>query len=87
MGYRIGKEEEKNLFQLLAKHYEMYAPKEMKGEGCFSDTDIVRYSRINSFEEIEWEKKSDYSFKEVLLPISVPMLRPGKSISAILLIA
>jgi anaerobic sulfite reductase subunit A len=45
------------------------APVLMKEEGCFSDTDIVRYGKVNSLDDIEWNKKSDYSFKEVLLKI------------------
>ena len=42
----------------------------MEGEGCFSDTDIIRYERVESLDEIEWNKKSDYSFKEILLAIN-----------------
>lgn len=55
------------MFQKWTKQYEIFAPKLMEGEGCFSDTDIVRYGKVNSLDEIEWERKSDYSFKEVLL--------------------
>jgi anaerobic sulfite reductase subunit A len=42
----------------------------MKGEGCFSDTDIIRYGKPASLNEIEWTEKSDYSFKEVLIAIN-----------------
>lgn len=70
MGYCISKEEKESLFYALGQEYELYAPKVMKGEGCFSDTDVIRYGRINSFDEIEWDRKSDYSFKEALLPIN-----------------
>lgn len=68
MGYRILEKE--NLFKRLADAYDIYAPVVKQGEGCFSDTDVIRYDRVHSFEEIEWEKRSDYSFKEVLLPIN-----------------
>ena len=50
--------------------YDIYAPVRMPGDGCFSDTDTVRYGLIDSLEEIVWDQKSDYSFKEALLPIS-----------------
>lgn len=68
MGYRILEKE--NLFKRLADAYDIYAPVVKQGEGCFSDTDVIRYDRVHSFEEIEWERRSDYSFKEVLLPIN-----------------
>lgn len=68
MGYRILEKE--TLFRRLADAYDIYAPVVKQGEGCFSDTDVIRYDRVHSFEEIEWEKRSDYSFKEVLLPIN-----------------
>lgn len=59
--------------QLLEKwkeEYDVYAPKVYPGTGCYSDTDVVRYGIIDSWDEIVWDKKSDYSFKEALLPIS-----------------
>lgn len=70
MGYCIHMEEKEDLFHMLTKQYDLYAPKIMKGEGCFSDTDVIRYGKITSLVEIEWDKKSEYSFKEALLPIN-----------------
>ena len=70
MGYIINQDKECTLFENLSKEYDIYAPVIKKGEGCYSDTDVVRYDRIRSFEEIEWNKKSDYSFKEILTPIN-----------------
>lgn len=70
MGYQLTVENLDNLLNLLSKNYDIYAPKLFKGDGCFSDTDVIRYGKINSISEIVFDKKSDYSFKEVLLPIS-----------------
>ena len=70
MGYCIGKEEKEKLFQALAEQYDMYAPVVKQGEGCFSDTDVVRYEKIRSFDEFHSEKIWNYSFKEPLLPIN-----------------
>ncbi|MCB7317741.1 anaerobic sulfite reductase subunit AsrA [Lacrimispora sp. 210928-DFI.3.58] len=70
MGYQLSKTQAGQMFQKWTKQYEIFAPKLMEGEGCFSDTDIVRYGKVNSLDEIEWERKSDYSFKEVLLAIN-----------------
>lgn len=70
MGYQLSKAKAKGIFQQWAKKYDIFAPVVMEGEGCFSDTDIIRYGKVSDLEEIEWKKKSDYSFKEVLLAIN-----------------
>lgn len=70
MGYRLSKVKANDIFRQWAKKYDIFAPKCMEGEGCFSDTDIIRYERVESLDDIEWNKKSDYSFKEILLAIN-----------------
>lgn len=70
MGYQLSKTEAGQMFQDWVKTYEIFGPKLMEGEGCFSDTDIIRYGKITSLDEIVWNKKSDYSFKETLLAIN-----------------
>lgn len=70
MGYQFTKADANALFQQWKQRYNVYAPMLMKGEGCFSDTDVVRYAQPDTLEDIEWNKKSDYSFKEVLLGIN-----------------
>ena len=70
MGYRLSRTDGGKLFDRWAKQYEIFAPRRMEGEGCFSDTDVIRYGRVTSPEEICWERKSDYSPKEVLLAIN-----------------
>lgn len=70
MGTRLTKAAADTIFQSLARKYDVFAPVLKVGEGCFSDTDIVRYEKVSSLDEIEWNKKSDYSFKEVLLSIN-----------------
>lgn len=69
MGYSISLENSDALFQSLSDKYDIYAPKVFEGEGCFSDTDSLRYGKVTSFDEIEMERKSEYSFKEVLIPV------------------
>lgn len=70
MGYELTKKEAAEMFQRWVLEYHVFAPKQMVGEGCFSDTDVIRYEKVTSLDEIEWDTKSDYSFKEVLLAIS-----------------
>lgn len=70
MGYRLTAEHMNAVIKQWSKDYLIYAPKSLSGEGAFSDTDVIRYSQIEQVEEIEFHKKSDFSFKEILLPIS-----------------
>ena len=70
MGYQINKTKMNTLFTDLLENYTIYAPKRFVGGGTFADTDCICYGEISTLEEIEFSEKSDYSFKEVLLPIS-----------------
>jgi len=54
----------------LKKEYIIFAPTRFKDGAAYSDTDLVRYGEINVIEDVVYDKKSDYSFKEILLPIS-----------------
>lgn len=69
MGYCLSRKSADRIFEKWAGKYDIFAPKCYEGEGCFSDTDIILYGKISSLDEIVWDKKSDYSFKEVLLKI------------------
>ena len=68
MGYKLNKKNINNIFENLSKKYLIYAPKLFEGEGTFSDTDRVRYGEIKTIDEIVFDKKAQYSYKEVLLP-------------------
>ena len=70
MGYVLNREQLEKVLMRWQKDHLVYAPKRFAGGGAFSDTDLIRYSLINSADEIEFEEKSDFSFKEVLLPLS-----------------
>ena len=70
MGYNLLKEKAEKILLQWSEKYDIFAPVLMEGEGCFSDTDIIRYGKINGLDDIVWTKKSDYSFKEILLAIN-----------------
>lgn len=69
MGYKLTKDEADALFAELSKTYDIYAPKRFPKQGRYSDTDVVKYDKVNSFSEIEYKEKSTYPMKEVLNPI------------------
>ncbi|MBU3840838.1 MAG: anaerobic sulfite reductase subunit AsrA [Candidatus Ruminococcus intestinipullorum] len=70
MGYQMNQEGFNHVLKQLSKEYLIYAPKCMKGGNTFSDVDCIRYGEVQYAEDIVFDKKSDYSFKEVLLPVS-----------------
>ncbi len=70
MGYIISTLKFNDFLKKLEEQYKIYAPVNLKGKGTFSDTDLVRYSEINAIEEIEFNKKSNFSPKEIILPIT-----------------
>ena len=70
MGYILTKEGFDAVVDALEEQYRLYAPVLKKGEGRFTDTDVVRYDFVETAGQIELEKKSDYAFKELLTPLS-----------------
>ena len=70
MGFKLNNQQMNDFLTHLQKDYLIYAPKRFVGGGAFSDTDCIRYDKIRTVEEIEYKEKSQYSFKEVLTPIS-----------------
>ena len=70
MGFHITDMQLNVLFQTWQTNYHIYAPRNFSGGGRFSDTDCIRYGKIEHANEIVFDKKSDYSFKEVLTTIT-----------------
>lgn len=70
MGYKLSLENMNLCLENLSKEYKIYAPMVFKGQGTFSDTDRIKYGQVSKVEEIEFNEKSHFSYKEVLLPIT-----------------
>ena len=70
MGYQLQKGEMQQLFDALSRDYILLGPVKRKGEGIYSDTDVVRYGELKQWKDLEWDVKSHYSFKEAILPIT-----------------
>lgn len=70
MAYRLTVEKFNQYLADLEKEYFVFAPVLLQGKGAFTSTDSVRYQEIKRFEEIEFTKKSDFSIKEILTPIT-----------------
>ncbi|HJC62663.1 MAG TPA: anaerobic sulfite reductase subunit AsrA [Candidatus Blautia merdavium] len=70
MGFCIQEAQFNAILKEWQKQYHIYAPKVYKGGGRFSDTDCIRYGEISQINEIVFDRKSQYSFKEILTPVS-----------------
>lgn len=73
MAYKINYNKVNEIIKNLSKEYDVYAPKRFPKQGRYSDTDIIRYDKIEKVEEIVFDEKSDYPAKEVLSPITQPL--------------
>lgn len=69
MGYMLNKDQAEELLANLKKQFKVYAPKCFPKQGRYSDTDLIRYDEIEHFDEIVFDKKSDFPAKEVINPI------------------
>ena len=70
MGFHADSTQLNALFKTWQANYQIYAPRNFPGGGRFSDTDCIRYGEVDCVSEIVFDRKSAYSFKEVLTPIS-----------------
>lgn len=70
MDYRLSKSESDKLINELKKQYKIYAPINFQGEGRHSYTNNIRYGEIDSFNDVVYKEKSQYSPKELLIPIN-----------------
>ncbi len=70
MGYVLEQETMQHLLKKLQEQYIVYAPKRLTGEGMYTDTDVIRYQQVEDVTEIEFNEKSNYSFKEIFLPLT-----------------
>ncbi len=57
-------------FDKILSEYRVYAPISKPFKGTMSDTDSIRYEEITNFENINFNDKSQFSAKEVILPIT-----------------
>ncbi|SMB90335.1 anaerobic sulfite reductase subunit A [Desulfonispora thiosulfatigenes DSM 11270] len=70
MGFKLSVNTFNEALKEITKDYKIYAPKTFEGMGAFSDTDVIRYGEITDINEVVFEQKSSFSFKEVIMPIT-----------------
>lgn len=70
MDYKLSKTESDKLINRLKKDYKIFAPINFEGEGRHSYTNNIRYGEIQSFSDVVYKEKSQFSPKELLIPIN-----------------
>ena len=70
MGIVLKKNEFFSSMETLMENYRVFAPVVKEGAGRFTDVDCIMYDMVDDPAQIELGKKSDYSFKEFLTPLS-----------------
>lgn len=74
MGYKVETGRIDNILKELKKDFKVFAPKRLEKRGWKHGTDLIRYAEINSFSEIVYDEKSDFSPKEIFYPIVQTLL-------------
>lgn len=69
MGFKLNITEFDSYLESLSESYRLYAPVRQEGKGKFSDTDVIGYGEISSFDEMILDEKSYFSPKEIFYPI------------------
>ncbi len=69
MGYRLSTKQFDQLLESLRSRYRVFGPAVDKDGGCLSDTDRVTYKEVQTLADLELQRKSYFSPKEVIYPI------------------
>ena len=70
MGFVCSTEGVNSFLRALSRTYRVVAPVRFEGGGAFTGTDCVRYAEITDIDDVVFDEKSRFSFKELLLPPS-----------------
>lgn len=62
------------LLRELKKTYRVFAPRAFARHGWGEENQVIRYGEIDSFSQLVWDRKSDFSPKEVFYPIVQTLL-------------
>jgi anaerobic sulfite reductase subunit A len=69
MGYQLSREQFDQFLERLQSSYQIFGPVVMADGGNLTDTDRVTYKEIRRFDDLELNRKSYFSPKEIFYPI------------------
>ncbi|MCP4181245.1 MAG: anaerobic sulfite reductase subunit AsrA [bacterium] len=70
MSIKLNIKELNSIINSLSRDYTVLAPVAEYRGGRFSDTDNITYKEISNGDEIVWEKKSHFSSKDIINPVT-----------------
>lgn len=70
MGYRLNKNAMDAILKKWREKAVVFAPVRYVGQGEFSEQDSIRYGVVERVDDIVFEEKSSFTFKEAFLPLS-----------------
>ena len=70
MKIKMTVEEFDNIISNFKDKYKVIAPVSIPYAGQYSDTDVIRYEEIKSINEVEFDRKSHFTAKEVVMPVT-----------------
>ena len=70
MSYKLNEQEMNKICSRWNEDHLIFAPVRKKSFGRFSDTDEIIYDFVDNIDQVVFDQKSDYSFKEAFLPLS-----------------
>lgn len=59
-----------SIMDSIKDEYKMFAPVVIPYAGQYSDTDVIRYEEVKSIKDIEFNRKSQFSAKEAVMPVT-----------------
>lgn len=75
MGYHLSREQFDRFLDRLKKDYRVFGPAVDADRGNFSDTDRITYKEIGRFDDLELDRKSYFSPKEIFYPVRETLFR------------
>lgn len=54
----------------IRDRYRVFAPVSLDCRGTYSDTDVIRYEEVKSIKEIEFDRKSHFTAKDAVMPVT-----------------
>ncbi len=70
VGFTLSRGRMNEVLQALSTDYRIYAPSLVPDRGTWNENGLVRYQEVSSLEEMVLDRKSDFSMKEVVNPVS-----------------
>lgn len=58
------------VIESIKDEYKVFAPVSIPYRGLYSDTDVIKYEEVTSIEQIEFGKKSQFTAKDAVMPVT-----------------